>query len=376
MSIKIRSTSCPKPPAVIITVPTIRQQVRERVTDASSFIKVETTGSGADKKDAAAITAVVMVVSPNSIKWVSKLIDAEEEGFRSEHTPCCACCCAEGMQDTVLAPGEVITNDACSGCWCCATAAPLTADGCWKGWTFPSAWVRDWHYKLCVGWLSRWLASSFCGSIFTNFFGWILLLSASMVVDTAQQLLIGPLAILEVTYLVLRYGVITSEQLVQAAAAKAHARFEAGDKETGIEFNLRKSGQHSAAPIHLMVPAVNSFTIAASTLLSGVLIYLEWNNVVTSLPDETEDFRLGFLLYQQRGEGPEHPREHHRQYTAFGLMAVQFAFNSTATQTVYAAADLADEKKVESLQRTGALPDSRGEQSKTRSDAIKAASDA
>lgn len=96
---------------------------------------------------------------------------------------------------------------------------------------------------------------------------------------------------------------------------------------TGIKYdddwNHDNWNPHAAVPIHLMVPAVNSFTIAASFILSALFIYVEVFNVVQEIPAaDTRALQWSYVL-----------------------MAVQYGLNSMANQAVYAAADQADEKK-------------------------------
>ena len=268
-----------------------------------------------------AVTAVVFVCSPSRVFWIAEYIDADSAGHG----------------DRVLPPGA-------RGKWSRATLSAL---------------VRDVHFRLTAAWLTKHVIASVVrakdgdegeGSYallwFATPFCWPLALVFSMVFDSIMIVLAGTLALLEVIYFVLYHGVATPHQMRQAAAISLHAQSQRGETS-----GVRYEGVHPSKPtlpFYVMVPQVNSFSVASGFTVSVLAIYVEAVNILYDV--DPSDLT-----------------------TCFTILAVQFGINATVQVALMAAADASDEKQVTSLQRTGSLLHSDGSEHLSRRRAIDAA---
>ena len=182
-----------------------------------NFVKACWTPAG-PAQPVAALTAVMVVLSPGFCVWLAKRLNAEE-----------------GYGGRTLPPGA-------------RRKALLTVP--------PSAVLRDLHHRLSVGWLSRALnvqvnlntvftaderdpepgrceifAKVFCGffAMFYCPYAWPLLLPFCMAADGLMVALTGVAAIVEVAYFVLWYAAFTPSQMRAVVVAKLNRLHGAKD---------------------------------------------------------------------------------------------------------------------------------------------------
>lgn len=297
-----------------------------------------------------AVTAVVYLAMPNTAVWVAKRISVD--GWHAV---------GYGI-GRVLPPGK---KDK-AGCW--GRYAQAT----------PTMILRDLHYRLAVSGLSEWLdplawfaglagfdlpdtyrtvhgkdqPESAGGGIFVWLFPIVapVLLAWSMVWDTIAVTLLGAIGVLECFYLAARYGIASPGQLEHAAIRRHYDQRRGGhdssccgvcsttkDRDADAEALLPFDGLGNCElPVHLLVPRVNSHTLAASLAVSALVVFIEVKNLVVEAPDDATRRQC---------------------YIALG---VQYAFNCVVQTVAMSLADFADEAAVAALQTTGALPEASG----------------
>lgn len=205
-----------------------------------------------------ALVSILLVTRPGGTPvWVGNLFS--KEGGYGGHT----------------VPPDALAQ---SGWWSCGLLGESSL--------LPTQVVRELHYRWCVEPLSRRLGFNTLGEAcgapsMMCFYGtplfWPFLLWFCLAADGILLLVLGPLAVVEVLVFAVRYAVFTPGQLKIHAAQRLRRLKEQGKPE-GIGFNYK--GECTDFALSLVVPSVNSYTLAASFLLTAVLLYIEVFNIV------------------------------------------------------------------------------------------------
>ena len=250
----------------------------------------------------AAAVAVLLVTSPGALPaWVQRKL-AEGRGY-GRHT---------------LPPGTLARGGCCSA--------------------LPSQVAREVHYRLCVHQLS-WLVSfdrlhevnnqptaAFC--LYGTPLLWLVVLPFCLLADGALMAVLGVLSTAEVAWFAFRYAVFTPAQMRQRAAKVLDDLARKGDPR-GFRFD--DQGRCLDFPAQLYVPTVNSFSLAASFLLTLLILWIEVFNLVEDVEGE---------------------RDRHICYV---LLGVQFCLSGLAQVLATSAMDRRDETYIYALQSAGSV---------------------